>query len=95
MINRIEIDIPNWKAIIVDGESIINDKIINLNNKNIQDIVRIIRNWNNEYKDNYELNIHSIRVITDDFEEVYRFYNKYPNNFINLIKYLEELYDRK
>ena len=28
MINRIEIDIPNWKAIIVDGESIINDKKI-------------------------------------------------------------------
>lgn len=94
MVKRIEIDIPKWKAIIVEGESLINDKNILLDGSNMQDIIRIIRNWNNEYVSNFIEEIYSIKIILDNGEDIFKFYNRFPKDFYKLNEYLEELYER-
>lgn len=94
MVNKIEIMIPNYSAIINEGNCFINDHEINVNKSDIDEIIRIIRDWKQEYKALFAEEIYTIRVITDKDNVVYKFYNAFPKDFYLLSDYLGDLYDR-
>ena len=94
MIKKIEIKIPNYTAIIKKGKSFINDCEIDVNKTDIDEMVRIIRDWKEEYKARFAEDIYTVRIITDKEDVTYRFYNAFPDDFNLLVDYLGVLYDR-
>ena len=91
---KIEIDLPIYKCVICEGESIINNKKVMVTSNDISDIVRIIRDWKPEYKNTFSQDIYTIKIITDKEEIVHKFFNAFPDDYIMLEKLLGDLYDR-
>jgi hypothetical protein len=94
MVDKIEIMIPNYSAIINEGKSFINDREVEVKENDIEEIVRIIRDWKQEYKARFAEDIYTIRVFAEDEEVTYRFYSAFPDDFYLLVDYLGVLYDR-
>ena len=94
MVKSIELLLPFYKAIICEGESIINDKKVNVTKNDIDEIVRIIRDWDTEYRNTFSQDIYTIKVITDKGEYVYKFLNAFPDDYYLLEKFIGDLYAR-
>ena len=91
-----EIDIINYKILIEDDRCIINDKICKLDDSDINNIIRIIRDWDYLYRDDKVIgdNQSFIKVFSEDKEYVYKFYNTFPDDFNRLVDYIGGIYDR-
>lgn len=96
MVEKIKINIPNYIVDIDKDKCIINDKEIYINKEDIDGIIRIIRNWKNEYRGFIPSgNEYNIVINSDGKEYIYKFINAFPDDFFILNTFLGGLYDRK
>ena len=98
MIRKIEMIISNFN-VLIDKENnncIINDRECVLKSDDIDNIIRIIRNWDYNYINNKIIgeNHNMINIICNDNEYKYRFDNAFPDNFRDLVDYIGGIYDR-
>ena len=93
----IRIVLPNNYAMINDYIGIINDKQVLLNEDDINNLLRIIRYWHNEYRNDKFISKEEyfITINTDDEEETINFNGSYPDDLYILLDFLGDLYDRK
>ena len=93
----IRIVLPNNYAMINDYIGIINDKQVLLNEDDINNLLRIIRYWHNEYRNDKIISKEEyfITINTDDEEETINFNGSYPDDLYILLDFLGDLYDRK
>lgn len=96
MIDKIEIKLMNYELIIENKTCHINDKNVILNDYDIDNIIRIIRNWNKEYTNNKIIgeNHDYIFIYENNKKYSYLFNNNYPTNINNLVSYIGDMYDR-
>lgn len=96
MIERIEMDIFSYKVLIENNKCVINNKLCNLLDDDISNIIRIIRDWKYEYRDNTIIgeNHYFIRIISEGFEYIYNFYSNFPGDFKTLVDYIGGIYAR-
>ena len=94
---NIRIVLPNNYAMINDYIGIINDKQVLLNEDDINNLLRIIRYWHNEYRNDKIISKEEyfITINTDDEEETINFNGSYPDDLYILLDFLGDLYDRK
>lgn len=80
----------------------ISKKIITINNKEkqitiekIDDLIRIIRTWNNEYINPKIIDAESflIKINTDEGIEIIKGHGDYPNNYNLLKEWISDLYE--
>lgn len=93
----IRIVLPNNYAMINDYIGIINGKQVLLNEDDINNLLRIIRYWHNEYRNDKIISKENyfITINTDDEEETINFNGSYPDDLYILLDFLGDLYDRK
>ena len=93
----IRIVLPNNYAMINDYIGIINGKQVLLNEDDINNLLRIIRYWHNEYRNDKIISKEKyfITINTDDEEETINFNGSYPDDLYILLDFLGDLYDRK
>ena len=93
----IRIVLPNNYAMINDYIGIINDKQVLLNEDDINNLLRIIRYWHNEYRNDKIISKEEyfITINTDGEEETINFNGSYPDDLYILLDFLGDLYDRK
>lgn len=93
----IRIVLPNNYTMINDYIGIINDKQVLLNEDDINNLLRIIRYWHNEYRNDKIISKEEyfITINTDDEEETINFNGSYPDDLYILLDFLGDLYDRK
>ena len=74
----------------------INNKSIKLNKDDMENIIRIIRNWTHEYTNNKIIGeSHDyINIYEDNKKYSYVFHNNYPTDMDNLISYIGDMYAR-
>lgn len=96
MINKIEMYLPNYNVIIDNNNAYINDKTLLLNEEDIDNIIREIRAWKEEYKKNaLEESDYYIRLYNnDELVKAHLFHGSFPENFNNLLEIVGDLYDR-
>lgn len=96
MIDKIEIKLMNYKLILENQKCYINNKDIKLNDEDIDNIIRIIRNWNNNYTNNKVIgeNHDYIYIYKNNHKHSYLFNNNYPSDINNLISYIGDMYVR-
>ena len=96
MINKIEMNIPNYIVSIDDNKCIINDKEIDISKDDINNIIRTIRAWNKEYRSNSIIDNPSSIVLYKDEEIIDKFIFEglYPEDFYNLLDIVGEIYAR-
>ncbi len=96
MINKIEMYLPNYNVIIDDNNAYINDKTLLLNAEDIENIIREIRAWKEDYKKNaLEESDYYIRLYNnDELVKAHLFHDSFPENFKNVVDIVGDLYDR-
>ena len=98
MIEKIEMNINNFNVLIdkEHNKCIINDKECEIKSDDIDNIIRIIRNWDYSYINNKVIgeSHYIIKIICDDNEYKYRFDNAFPDNFLELVRYIGGIYER-
>ena len=89
--------LPNYEVHISDSIALVNGKKISINEDNMKNIIRIIRNWEPSYKsDNaIEKEKYYIHLKTDKEESVINFIGSFPDDFYHLTDFLGGLYVRK
>lgn len=95
MMLYIEMMLPNYVVFINKNNCTINDKKIKISDEDIDNIIRIIRYWDNIYQSDILDGREYFISIRSNHEIMYRFRNKFPSDFNLLINYLGGLYDRK
>ena len=97
MINRIEMELPSYKVSINDGICIINDDEVSITKEDIDNILRTIRLWNNNYigngikEDTYTILLYDGKNIIDK----YTFDRAFPEDFSLLLEVIGAIYDRR
>ena len=96
MIDRIEMDVFNYKVLIENDKCVINEMVCILENDDIDNIIRIIRNWKYEYRNNTIIgeNHYFINIMSEGKEYVYNFDNEFPDDFKTLVDYIGGIYAR-
>ena len=96
MIDKIEIKLMNYELVIKENTCYINNKSIKLNKEDMENIIRIIRNWTHEYTNNKIIgeNHDYINIYEDNKKYSYAFHNNYPTDMDNLISYIGDMYAR-
>lgn len=96
MIDKIEIKLMNYELVIKENTCCINNKSIKLNKDDMENIIRIIRNWTHEYTNNKIIGeSHDyINIYEDNKKYSYVFHNNYPTDMDNLISYIGDMYAR-
>ena len=85
--------------VFIDEDSnicIINNKNCVLKSDDIDNIIRIIRNWDYDYSNNKIIGeVHyMIKIVYDNREYRYKFDNAFPDNFLELVNYIGGIYER-
>ena len=97
MISRIEMFISGYNVLIENNRKcFINDKECILKSDDIDNIVRIIRNWKYCYNNSklFGESHYIIKVICANEEVIYKFNNDFPDNFLELVRYIGGMYAR-
>lgn len=96
MINKMEIKLVNYVVIIENETCYINNKEIKLNDNDIDNIIRIIRNWNSKYtnKEIISEKIDYINIFENNKKYTYLFDGNYPIDINKLIFYIGDMYAR-
>ena len=97
MISRIEMFISGYNVLIENNRKcVINDKECVLKSDDIDNIIRIIRNWDYDYSNNKIIGeVHyMIKIVYDNHEYRYKFDNAFPDNFLELVNYIGGIYER-
>ena len=94
---KIELFIPQYKAILKDNKGIINDKALFITEDDYYDIFRVIRLWKELYKNNSIINETKYFIKVYDNNKLsakYEFDGAFPDNFQNLVRVIGEIYGR-
>ena len=96
MINKIEIKLMNYIVFIKNDICIINNKTINLKKEDIDNMIRMIRNWKELYTNHQIIgeNHDYINIYENNNKYEYIFHNSYPKDIECLVNYLGEMYER-
>ena len=97
MIKEIKMHLPSYEVTLLQKGAIINDKEIVFTKDEFNDIVRIIRLWNNTYYSLSAVDMEKYYIIvkTDKDESLIEFIGTFPDDFFCLVNYLGDLYARK
>ena len=96
MINKIEMNIPNYKVFINNGKCTINDIEKSITQEDIDSILRTIRFWDNKYIGNGIKEEDYTILLYEDDEIVgeYLFDRKFPDDFYLLLEIIGGIYAR-
>ena len=96
MVDKIEIKLIDYELIIESNICYINNKTIPLKEEDIDNIIRIIRNWNNNYTNKKVIgeNNDYIYIYKNNKKYSYTFKNEYPKDIDNLTSYIGDMYAR-
>ena len=92
MIKEIEMFLPNYMVKISNDVCTINDKEIPISGEEIDDIIRILRDWKYIYSSLIPSGEHYYILIKSSKSYEYKFQNSFPDNFSELEDLLGELY---
>ena len=83
MIKKIEMNLPSYEVPLLQKGAIINDKEIVFTKDEFNDIVRIIRLWNNNYYflSSIDMEKYYIIVKTDKDESLIELMDEFPTDF--------------
>ncbi len=98
MIDWIEMTIPRYLVIIKGNKGVINDKSLFIAEEDIYDITRIIRTWKESYKGNgINDSKYYINLFDKDNKSIgnYTFDGDYPDDFLELVDVIGNIYDRR
>ncbi len=91
MVKKIIMELPNYNVFIDNNECKINDKLITITQKDMENIIRCIRNWKKEYINSNIIDGTKYFIIINNSDE-YSFLNDTPDDFNCLIEVLGDLY---
>lgn len=98
-IDMIEVMENDIKFIIFPKKEkvLIGDKYYPITMKEIEKLIRIIRNWYSNYNDNsyFDGNIFSVSVHHDGKVDKFRGIRGVPSNYQEFIEFVRDIYDRR
>ena len=94
MIEKLEMHLPNYEVHISTDDALINGIKVDVNDEIIKDIIRIMRTWKPEYKNNNGIDKEKyyIYLKTSKEETTFSFISSFPDNFYQLTNCLGDLY---